>query len=53
MTPDRVGLRPEILVVAFGYDPEVGIGAVTLPIHMTSTFVYLSATHARSSKRRS
>ncbi|MEY3915145.1 MAG: hypothetical protein RLZZ103_644, partial [Pseudomonadota bacterium] len=40
------GLRPETLAVAYGYDPEMGMGSVKPPIFMTSTFVYPSAQHA-------
>lgn len=47
MTADRAGLRPETLAVAFGYDPEMGMGAVKPPVFMTSTFVYPSAQHAK------
>ncbi len=47
MATDRAGLRPETLAVAFGYDPEMGMGAVKPPIFMTSTFVYPSAQHAK------
>ena len=42
------GLRPETLAVAFGYDPEMGMGSVKPPIFMTSTFVYPSAQHAKN-----
>lgn len=41
------GLRPETLAVAYGYEPEYGMGAVKPPIFMTSTFVYPSAQHAK------
>jgi cystathionine gamma-synthase/methionine-gamma-lyase len=41
-------LRPETLAVAFGYDPEMGMGSVKPPIFMTSTFVYPSAQHAKN-----
>ena len=47
MTAERAALRPETLAVAFGYDPETGMGAVKPPIYMTSTFVYPSAQHAK------
>ena len=43
----REGLRPETLAVAFGYDPEQGLGSVKPPVYMTSTFVYPSAQHAK------
>lgn len=49
MAKDNIkGLRPETLAVAFGYDPEMGIGSVKPPIFMTSTFVYPSAQHAKN-----
>jgi methionine-gamma-lyase len=44
---DPKGLRPETLAVAYGYDPEMGMGSVKPPIFMTSTFVYPSAQHAK------
>ncbi|MDP4756942.1 MAG: cystathionine gamma-synthase family protein [Sphingorhabdus sp.] len=48
MAKDKIkGLRPETLAVAFGYDPEMGMGSVKPPIFMTSTFVYPSAQHAK------
>jgi methionine-gamma-lyase len=43
----KTGLRPETLAVAYGYDPEMGMGSVKPPIFMTSTFVYPSAQHAK------
>ena len=45
---NKTGLRPETLAVAYGYDPEMGMGSVKPPIFMTSTFVYPSAQHAKS-----
>ena len=39
--------RPETLAVAYGYDPQLGMGAAKPPIFMTSTFVYPSAQHAK------
>jgi cystathionine gamma-synthase/methionine-gamma-lyase len=45
---NNTGLRPETLAVAFGYDPEMGMGSVKPPIFMTSTFVYPSAQHAKN-----
>jgi cystathionine gamma-synthase/methionine-gamma-lyase len=44
---NKQGLRPETLAVAYGYDPELGMGSVKPPIFMTSTFVYPSAQHAK------
>ena len=43
----KPGLRPETLAVAYGYEPESGMGSVKPPIFMTSTFVYPSARHAK------
>ena len=49
MAKDNIkGLRPETLAVAFGYDPEMGMGSVKPPIFMTSTFVYPTAQHAKN-----
>ncbi|WP_411290205.1 cystathionine gamma-synthase family protein [Sphingorhabdus sp.] len=42
------GLRPETLAVAYGYNPELGMGSVKPPIFMTSTFVYPTAQHAKN-----
>jgi methionine-gamma-lyase len=48
MTTDKpMGFRPETLAVAYGYDPQLGMGSVKPPIFMTSTFVYPSAQHAK------
>ncbi len=44
---DHKGMRPETLAVAYGYNPEMGMGSVKPPIFMTSTFVYPSAQHAK------
>jgi cystathionine gamma-synthase/methionine-gamma-lyase len=43
----KAGFRPETFAVAYGYDPEMGMGSVKPPIFMTSTFVYPSAQHAK------
>jgi methionine-gamma-lyase len=43
----KAGFRPETLAVAYGYDPQMGMGSVKPPIFMTSTFVYPSAQHAK------
>jgi methionine-gamma-lyase len=52
MTTDpKAGFRPETLAVAYGYDPEMGMGSVKPPIFMTSTFVYPSAQHAKDVHR--
>ncbi len=48
MSNKRSGdFRPETLAVAYGYDPQLGMGAAKPPIFMTSTFVYPSAQHAK------
>ena len=47
MSDKSKGLRPETLAVAYGYDPQMGMGSVKPPIFMTSTFVYPSAQHAK------
>jgi methionine-gamma-lyase len=39
---DRV-LRPETLMMGYGYDPHLSEGAVKVPIFQTSTFVFRSA----------
>ena len=44
---NKKGMRPETLAVAYGYNPEMGMGSVKPPIYMTSTFVYPSAQHAK------
>ncbi|MFQ5550598.1 MAG: cystathionine gamma-synthase family protein [Gemmatimonadales bacterium] len=36
-------LRPESLMMGYGYDPKLSEGAVKLPIFQTSTFVFESA----------
>jgi methionine-gamma-lyase len=46
-TDHTKGMRPETLAVAYGYEPEMGMGSVKPPIFMTSTFVYPSAQHAK------
>jgi methionine-gamma-lyase len=43
---DRIGnhkLRPETLMLGYGYAPELSEGAVKPPIFLTSTFVFRSA----------
>src|SRR5690606_35360973 len=36
-------LRPETLMMSYGYDPQLSEGAIKPPIFMTSTFVFESA----------
>lgn len=43
----KTAYRPETLAVAYGYEPELGMGSVKPPIFMTSTFVYPSAQYAK------
>jgi methionine-gamma-lyase len=45
MTFNPEGLRPESLMMSYGYDPFLSEGAVKPPIFMTSTFVFQSAEH--------
>src|SRR5436190_23479848 len=43
---DRIGnrkLRPETLMLGYGYDPQLAEGAVKPPVFLTSTFVFKSA----------
>ena len=47
---DRLGnrkLRPETLMLGYGYDPALSEGAVKPPIFLTSTFVFTSAEHGK------
>src|SRR3982750_1446670 len=46
----RIGnhvLRPETLVLGYGYDPALSEGAVKPPIFLTSTFVFRTAEEGR------
>lgn len=36
-------LRPETLMMSYGYDPQLSEGAVKIPVFQTSTFVFPSA----------
>src|SRR5512140_950880 len=36
-------LRPETLMMGYGYDPSLSEGSVKIPIFQTSTFVFKSA----------
>ena len=40
-------LRPETLMLSYGYDPLLSEGAVKPPIFLTSTFVFPTAEHGR------
>ena len=46
----RIGnhvLRPETLMLGYGYDPALSEGAVKPPVFLTSTFVFRSAEEGR------
>lgn len=40
-------LRPETLMVNYGYSPELSEGAVKPPVYLTSTYVFESAEHGK------
>jgi methionine-gamma-lyase len=47
---DRLGnrkLRPETLMLGYGYDPALSEGAVKPPVFLTSTFIFTSAEHGK------
>jgi len=47
---DRIGnhlLKPETMMLGYGYDPELSEGAVKPPVFLTSTFVFRSAEEGR------
>jgi methionine-gamma-lyase len=47
---DRIGnrrLRPETLMLGYGYDPHLSEGAVKPPVFLTSTFIFKSAEHGK------
>lgn len=47
----RVGkrqLRPESMMMTYGYDPELSEGALKCPIFQTSTFAFKSAEHGKA-----
>src|ERR687893_1437073 len=47
---DRIGnrkLKPETLMLGYGYDPALSEGAVKPPVFLTSTFVFQSAEHGK------
>jgi methionine-gamma-lyase len=47
---DRIGnhrLRPETLMLGYGFDPKLSEGAVKPPVFLTSTFVFNSAEHGK------
>ena len=47
---DRLGgrkLKPDTLMLSYGYDPALSEGAVKPPVFLTSTFVFRSAEHGK------
>ena len=47
---DRIGnrkLKPETLMLGYGYDPTLSEGAVKPPVFLTSTFVFNCAEHGK------
>ena len=40
-------LRPETLMLSYGFDPALSEGAVKPPVFLTSTFVFSSAEHGK------
>ena len=47
---DRIGnhkLKPETLMLGYGYDPTLSEGAVKPPVFLTSTFVFNRAEHGK------
>ncbi len=47
MPPDTKGMRPESLMMSYGYLPELSEGAVKPPIFQTSTFAFKNAQQAK------
>lgn len=45
--PKRKGMRPESLMMSYGYEPEWSEGAVKPPLFQTSTFAFKSAQSAK------
>src|SRR5512134_238602 len=43
LTLDGKPLRPESLMMSYGYDPRLSEGAIKCPIFQTSTFVFENA----------
>ncbi len=41
-------LRPESLMMSYGYDPQLSEGALKCPIFQTSTFVFKSAEEGKA-----
>ncbi len=45
---EKPKLRPESLMMSFGYKPELSEGAIKLPIFQTSTFVFKNAEEGKA-----
>ncbi|MBI2566190.1 MAG: cystathionine gamma-synthase family protein [Candidatus Schekmanbacteria bacterium] len=45
---DGKPLKPESLMMKYGYRPELSEGAIKCPVFLTSTFVFKSAEHGKS-----
>lgn len=41
-------IRPESLMMSYGYKPELSEGAVKVPIFQTSTFVFKTAEEGKA-----
>ena len=41
-------LRPESLMMSYGYKPELSEGAIKLPLFQTSTFVFKNAEEGKA-----
>lgn len=46
--PPDPSLRPETLMMSYGYDPQLASQSVKPPIYMTSTFAFSSAEHGKA-----
>ncbi len=44
---DGHALKPETLMMSYGYDPQLSEGALKPPVFLTSTFVFESAQHGK------
>src|SRR5690606_23684263 len=45
---EKPKLRPESLMMSFGYKPELSEGSIKLPLFQTSTFVFKSAEEGKA-----
>ncbi len=45
---DIKNLRPETLMMSYGYKPELSVGAIKCPIFQTSTFVFQTAEEGKA-----